>query len=489
MRRSNPRQLSLGYADSPEGGGTEGLRGVSPQRQALLQTAKRKSTTRFESWTGAEGGLLEQAASEQNLAQALLKVVRNKGAPGVDGQTVEEAEADAPRLLRRLRRALLEGSYRPGVIRRVMIPKPGGGERPLGIPDVRDRVVQQALLQVLEPRFEPCFHPSCHGFRPGRGARTAIAEVKEHLAAGHNIVVDLDLARFFDRVHHQRLLARLGRRVSDDRVLKLVRLILRSKVRLEDGTILANREGTPQGGPLSPLLSNVVLDEFDRELERRGHRFVRYADDCQVFVRSERAGHRVMASLTRFLECRMRLSVNQEKSAVRRPEEVHFLGFRLETRKGRDVEVLLSVKTEKRLARTIREMTPRTWGRSLTSCIEAINRYLTGWVTHFRLCTGDGAMRLRIFDAHIRRRLRMIAVRQRKRPRFLVRHLVARGAKLRTAKLAAYNGRGLWYRSNHVGVTRAYPNAWFHERLVSLAQRWLDLNPVPQESDQLCLDF
>ena len=349
--------------------------------------------------------------------------------------------------------------------------------------------MQQALLQVLEPVFEPHFHSSSHGFRPGRGAGTAIVEVKEYLAAGHTIVVDLDLAKFFDRVHHQRLLARLGRRVRDDRVLKLVRLILRSKVRLKDGTFLANREGTPQGGPLSPLLSNVVLDEFDRELGRRGHRFVRYADDCQVFVRSVRAAHRVMASLTRFLEGRMRLSVNTQKSALRRPEEVHFLGFRFEIRNGADVEVHLSAKAGKRLARTIREMTPRTWGRSLTSCIEAINRYLTGWAAYFRLCTGDGVRRFRIFDAHIRRRLRMIAVRQRKRPRFLVRHLVARGAKLRTAKLAAYNCRGLWYRSNHAGVTRAYPNAWFHQRLVSLRQRWQDLNPVRRESDQLCLDF
>lgn len=489
MRRANPRQLSFDLADSPQGGGTEGHRGVSPERDALLQRAKSKTATRFASCAGTEGGLLEQVASEQNLARALLNVVRNKGAPGVDGQTVGKAEADASRLLSGLRGTLLDGSYRPGAIRRVMIPKPGGGERPLGIPNVRDRVVQQALLQVLEPVFEPHFHASSHGFRPRRGVPTAIAEVKEHLAAGHTVVVDLDLAKFFDRVHHQRLLARLGRRVADERVLRLIRLILRAKVRLEDGTTLANREGTPQGSPLSPLLSNVVLDEFDRELERRGHRFVRYADDCQVFVQSERAGHRVMASLVRFLEGRMRLSVNREKSAVRRPEDVHFLGFRFEKREGGDVEVHLSAKAAKRLARTIREMTPRTWGRSLTSCIEAIGRYLTGWMTHFRLCTGNGARQLAFFDAHIRRRLRMIVVRQRKRPRFLVRHLVARGVKLRTAKLAAYNGRGLWYRSNHMGVTRAYPNAWFHQRLVSLAHRWKDLNPVRQESDQLCLDF
>ena len=496
MKRSDPRQLGFAFADNPPGGGEGPGDGVSIARSFLLQRAKDKTTTRPDFCAGPGRGLLEQAASPANLAQALLNVVRNKGAPGVDGQTVEQAEAQAPDLLADLRVALLEERYHPGPIRRVMIPKPGGGERPLGIPTVRDRVVQQALLQVLEPIFEPHFHPGSHGFRPRRGAHTAVAEVKEHLAAGYTVVVDLDLAKFFDRVHHQRLLSRMGQRVADNRILRLVRLILRARVRHEDGTLQPNRDGTPQGGPLSPLLSNIVLDEFDWELARRGHRFVRYADDCQVFVRSERAGLRVMDSLTRFLESRLRLSVNADKSGIRRPEEVHFLGFRFRVQpwarpgvqNDDEVEVHLSAKAEKRLAATIRTLTPRNWGQSLMSCIEALNLYLSGWIAYFRLCTPEGVRRLEAFDAHIRRRLRMIAIRHRKRPRFLVRHLVGRGVALRTAKLAAYSGRGLWNRSNRPAVTKAYPNRWFHDRLVSLGRQWRRLNPVPQDPVQLALD-
>lgn len=481
--------MSFALAASPQGVGGEGGGGVSAAREFLLLRAERKTTKPSDAWAAGEDRLLEAVACERNLARALLNVVRNRGAPGVDGQTVEQAEADAEALLAGLSRTLLDGSYRPGAIRRVTIAKPGGGERPLGIPTVRDRVVQQALLQVLEPEFEPHFHDSSHGFRPGRGARTAIAEVKQHLAAGHTVLVDLDIARFFERVHHQRLLDRMGQRVADRRVLGVVRRILRAAVELADGTRLPNWEGTPQGGPLSPLMSNIVLDELDWELARRGHRFVRYADDVQVFVRSERAGDRVMASLRRFLEGRLRLSLNAEKSVVAHPEAVHFLGFRFALAGDGRVEVHLSAKAKKRLDATIRALTPRTWGQPMSACVARISRYLAGWIGHFRLCTEDGAALLARFDAHIRRRLRMIAVRQKKRPRFLVRHLVARGVRPRTAKLAAYCGRGLWYRSNHPGVTRAYPNAWFHERLVSLATRWRELNPVRQASLQLSLDW
>ena len=236
-------------------------------------------------------------ASVANLAQALLKVIRNKGAPGVDGRTVEEAQHNAPPLLAALRHDLLTERYRPGDVRRVWLPKPGGGQRGLGIPNVVDRVVQQAVLQILEPIFEPTFHPSSHGFRPHRGAHTAIAQAKEHLEAGYQMVVDFDLSKFFDRVHHQRLLDRIAKRVFDRRLLALVRRMLTAGVVMPDGTKIAVTEGTPQGGPLSPLLSNIVLDELDWELERRGHRFVRYADDSNIFVRSARAGQRVMASI------------------------------------------------------------------------------------------------------------------------------------------------------------------------------------------------
>jgi RNA-directed DNA polymerase len=233
---------------------------------------------------------MESVALAANLAQALLNVLRNKGASGEDGQTVEEVVEKAPNLLPKLQAALLQGTYRPGEIRRVWIPKPGGGQRGLGIPNVVDRWVQQAVLQILEPIFEPTFHPSSHGFRPNRGAHTAIAEAKEHLKEGYRVVVDLDLSKFFDRVHHQRLLDRLKQQVHDSRILDLVKRMLTAKVVMPDGTKVATMQGTPQGGPLSPLLSNIVLDEWDQELGRRGLRFVRYADDCNIFVRSERAG-------------------------------------------------------------------------------------------------------------------------------------------------------------------------------------------------------
>ncbi len=255
-------------------------------------------------------------------------------------------------------------------------------------------------------------------------------------------MVDLDLAKFFDRVDHQRLLDRLSHRVADRRIIGLVRRMLRAMVVMPDGTKMAVREGTPQGGPLSPLLSNIVLDELDQELSRRGLRFVRYADDCHIFVRSERAGHRVMASTCRFLEGRMRLQVNREKSAVRDPCDVHFLGFRFECSAGKDPEVHLSAKAKRRLNEIIRTMTPPNWGGSLTSLMDRVSRYLTGWMAHYRLCSRAAIRVFGVIDAHIRRRLRAIIVRQKKRPRFLFRHLLTRGASRKAAAGAAYCGRG-----------------------------------------------
>lgn len=488
MRRTGHRQLSFVFADSPDGGGVAGPSDASERRAVLLHKAKRKRSARTVACAADTSRLLEEVASEANLALALLNVVRNKGAPGIDGETVEEAEARAPKLIRHLGRVLLEGRYRSGDVRRVFIPKPGGGQRGLGIPNVIDRTVQQALLQVLEPIFEPTFHPSSHGFRPMRGAQTAIAEAKEHLGAGYRTIVDFDLAQFFDRVHHQRLLDRIGRRVADARVIALVRLMLQAAVAMPDGTRITVREGTPQGGPLSPLLSNIVLDELDQELARRGHRFVRYADDCNVFVGSRRAGERVMASITRFLETRMRLQVNAEKSAVRHPSKVHFLGFRFLLRQDGQIGVRLSEKTDRRIMATIREMTPASWGRSISRCMEDLSRYLNGWMAHYRLVTPDAVQRLGVIDAHVRRRLRAIIVRQKKRQRFLLRHLLAKGVSRKAASAAAYCGRGAWNRSNRPALTRAYPPAWFERRLVSLKTRWEELN-LPQASDQLSLAF
>jgi len=483
-------QLQFVFADSPQGIGGSTPTDESAGQEFLLRIADSKKVTGLSASAAGSGRLLEAVATPANLATALLNVVRNKGAPGVDGRSVKEVLGSAQSLLPRLQRALLDGTYQPGDVRRVWIPKPGGGERGLGIPNVVDRWVQQAVLQVLEPIFEPSFHASSHGFRPKRGAHTAIAEAKEYVSDGFGIVVDIDLSKFFDRVHHQRLLSRLGQRIADSRMLKLIGRMLKAKVVLPDGTRVSTDEGTPQGGPLSPLLSNVVLDEFDQELARRGLRFVRYADDCNIFVRSERAGHRVMGSIRRFLEGRLRLLVNEEKSKVARPEEVHFLGFSLQKPVGGGpVEVHVSARTKERMDAKIRELTPRNLGRSLEWGLARLNTYLRGWSAFFRICTAENVRMLRRWDAHIRRRLRAILVRRLKRPRHLLRHLLARGASNRSAGRTAYCRRGPWFKSHTHAVEVAYPNAWFHERLTSLAKTWETLNPTPSPASGQTLLF
>ncbi len=462
MRKVGPRQLSLAFADSPSGGGRAEPSDASERRSFLLHKTRTKKTTGHTTGAGDNHHLLEEVASEANLAKALLNVVRNKGAPGLDGQTVETAEAKAPSMIARLHHDLLKGTYRPGDVRRVWLPKPGGGQRGLGIPNIVDRLVQQAVLQILGPIFEPVFHDSSHGFRPKRGAHTAIAEASEYLKAGYQTIVDLDLANFFDRVHHQRLLARIASRVKDQRIITLINMMLKAAVVMPDGTRVAIQEGTPQGGPLSPLLSNIVLDELDREL----------------------------SSIRQFLERRMRLQVNEAKSGVRTPDKVHFLGFSFRCSKepGGDVTVQLSGKAEQRLRTKMREMTPPNWGRSITSCMADISRYLTGWMSHYRLCSPGAINTLGVIDAHIRRRIRAIIVSQRKRPRFLFRHLLGKGVSRKAAAGCAFCGKGRWVKSNRPGMTKAYPPAWFAGRIVSLKTAWNGLNHPPA-SAQLSLEF
>lgn len=489
MSKAEYRQLTFAFADSPQGDGPAALTDVSVGKAWLALTAEVKEGNDSAAWTADTGRLLESATSAPNLAQALLNVARNKGAAGVDGRSVDEVVAAAPRLLPYLRRELLAGTYRPGDIRRVWIPKSGGGQRGLGIPNVIDRWVQQAVLQVLQPIFEPTFHASSHGFRPGRGAQTAIDEAKKYLAEGFSITVDIDLSKFFDRVHHQRLLNRMAQRVPDGRILKLVHRMLKAKVVLPDGTRITTEEGAPQGGPLSPILSNIVLDELDWELARRGLRFVRYADDFSVFVRSERAGCRVMDSIRKFIEGRLRLVVNEEKSSVSRPNDLTFLGFRLGKAPDGKVTVTPSKRTEERMDLRIRELTPRTWGQSVAACIEKANSYLRGWLGYFRLCTEEGLISFGTFDAHIRRRIRAVIVHQKKRPRHLYRHLLARGISCGTAATAAFQRRGVWHRSISFGMHKAYPNAWFADRLMSLKEEWQRLHPPQQVSYKQLLLF
>ena len=419
------------------------------------------------------------AAVIARLDQAFQKVASNKGAPGPDRKDVETVRAHWPEVRAELSRSLTDGSYQPGMIRRVWIPKESGGQRGLGIPNVVDRVVQEAVRLELNPLYEPTFHASSHGFREGRSCHTAIAQAQQYVEDGYEFVVDIDLEKFFDRVPHQRLMATLARRLNDRSVLVLISLMLRARVVLPDGVVVSNAEGVPQGGPLSPLLSNIVLDELDRELQERGHRFVRYADDCNLFVRSERAGKRVMASVVRFIEGRLGLKVNLAKSAVARPEERHFLGFRLrrEPLDGR-VEVLASKRTRERLGETIREKTPRNWGGSLSACITLLNVYLTGWMGFFGVCTDGIRYLLRGTDAHIRRRLRALQLKDWKRKLTMARKLIALGVKRKTAWLRLYEGRkSLWALSHTSAVERGLRNAYFAERgLKSLEQLW-DADP------------
>ena len=405
------------------------------------------------------------------LYEAFDKVAANKGAPGPDGQSIKQVRSRLGVVLAKLRASLLNGTYQPGEIRRVWIPKAGGkGQRGLGIPNVVDRVVQEAVREVLEPLYEPTFHPSSHGFRPGRGCQTAITEARGYVGEGYEVVVDLDLEQFFDRVHHQRLMSRLAERIEDKRVLQLIGRMLKAHVVMPDGLKVATEEGVPQGGPLSPLLSNIVLNELDWELDRRGHRFVRYADDCNIYVGSERAGKRVMASVVEFLGRRLRLKVNEAKSAVARPETRHFLGYRLHRQEDGTVEILLSERSMKRLSERIVELTPRSRGQSLEEIIQAINTYLMGWLGHFRVCTQGIGHVVNRSDSHIRRRLRAIVLKHWKRKRSVARRLIRLGVSPRMAWRRVYEGhKSLWALSRDYAVHLGLRNLYFFDRgLVSL---------------------
>lgn len=463
-----PRQLGLRFETAEQYAKAEAVGARVVHRRATRAHAEPKSKRRER---GVMAATMEAVAGR--LRDAFARVASNRGAPGPDGKSVDEVRKHLNELLPKLSEALLLGNYEPGNIRRVWIPKAGGkGQRGLGIPDVIDRTIQEAVRQVLEPLYEPTFHPNSHGFRPGRSCHTAIAQAKEYLDEGYDWVVDLDLENFFNRVNHQRLLSKLAERVKDKQLLVLIGKMLKARIVMPDGVVTSNEEGVPQGGPLSPLLSNVVLDELDWELARRGHRFVRYADDENIYVRSERSGQRIMASITDFIERRLRLKVNTEKSAIARPEERHFLGFSLR-RKPEDgeVEVGLSKRSKERIGTRIRELTPRNWGSSLDACISRVNEYLTGWVGFFGTCTAQVERILTSLDAHIRRRLRAIQLAQWKRRRTIAKKLIQRGIRPRSAWRSVYDGhKAIWKMSHMPTVDRALPNSHWDERgLVQLA--------------------
>src|SRR5215472_5349527 len=399
--------------------------------------------------------LMEEVCNRDFLVRAWKRVGRNQASPGVDGITI----ADAGDYLREhwpsIRSQLLAGTYQPQPVKRVEIPKPDGGVRKLGVPCVVDRLIQQALLQVLQEQWDPSFSKHSYGFRPGRSAHQAVAQAQRYVADGYNVVVDIDLEKFFDRVNHDSLMARVAARVSDKRVLKLIRAFLNAGV-MEDGLARPVDEGTPQGGPLSPILSNLVLDDLDKELARRGHRFCRYADDCNIYVRSRRAGERVMASVSRFLTNKLRLKVNEAKSAVARPEERKFLGFSISNDGS---ERRIAPKALDKFKDRIRDMTRRTWGFSLQQLVKELKPYIVGWRGYFGFCQTPRV--LTNLEAWTRRRLRLYLWRQWRTGQHRFKELRRRGISKFNAAVAAGSPTGLWRMSGHPSVQQALRNSYF----------------------------
>lgn len=448
---------ALRHGASGDGGTGAGTR-AEPQALAALE--QQRALTQ---------DLMERVAGSANLNQAYKRVKANKGAPGADGMTVQDLRPWLAEHRDKLMAQLVRGDYRPQPVKGVEIPKPGGGVRLLGIPTVIDRLVQQAILQVLQPILEPSFSASSFGFRPGRSAHDALAQAGKYVAEGHGTVVDLDLKTFFDRVNHDILMARLARRMGDKRLLKIVRRFLEAGM-MRDGVCVRRHEGTPQGGPLSPLLANLLLDDLDKMLEARGHRFCRYADDVNIYVRSEKAGERVMASVAEFLEGRLHLRVNRDKSAVAPVEERTFLGHRL-MRGGR---LGIAPKSLDRAKHRLRRITKRNRGISPARMIAEVNAFLSGWVIYFRYA--QCKTHLQRLDEWLRHRLRCARIKHCKRTKPLVDFLKRQGVPTKRAWMGAASGKGWWRTASSPPVQEAMPNAWFRSQgLVSLTERYLAL--------------
>jgi group II intron reverse transcriptase/maturase len=399
---------------------------------------------------------MEEILSRSNMVSALRRVRQNKGSPGIDRMTVDELPDWLRANWSRVREELMTGRYRPQPVRRHLIPKDDGTQRELGIPTVVDRLIQQAILQVLQPAFDPTFSEHSHGFRPGRSAHGAVLEARGYVQSGRRWVVDVDLEKFFDRVNHDVLMGRLAKRVPDPRVLGLIRRFLETGL-MVNGVVMERGEGTPQGGPLSPLLANVLLDEVDRELERRGHTFVRYADDCNIYVQSERAGHRVMELLHR-LYSRLKLRINEAKSAVDRAQKRKFLGFSFWTRQGGSIEIRVAPKALGKLKDRVRALTHPTRGRSVQQVVDGLRSYLSGWRNYFGLSSARTPF-LNL-DKWIRHRLRMIQLRHWRHGPTIYRELRARGMREGDAKYVAANSRRWWKNSSRL-IHCALPNSLF----------------------------
>ena len=446
MEKRQKTQYELAFEDAGRGEAPRSSEGRVESTAAKLGTESQANTDK----------LIEEACEKENLKEALRRVKANAWAAGVDGMTVKEL----PDFLRenwvQLKEQLLSGTYRPQPVRRVEIPKPGG-TRKLGIPTTVDRFLQQAVLQVLQKRWDPTFSENSYGFRPGRSAHQAVAKAQEYIQQGYDWVVDFDLEKFFDRVNHDILMSRVAKRISDKRMLKLIRGFLNSGV-MENGLVGPTDEGTPQGGPLSPLLSNLLLDDLDRELERRGHRFVRYADDCNVYVKSERAGQRVMESVKHFLTKKLKLKVNESKSAVARPKDRKFLGFSFTW--GESAKRRIAPQAILRFKERIRELTRRTRGISIEQMIEELRPYILGWRNYFGFCETPST--LKDLEGWTRRRLRCVIWKQWKRGRVRFKELRLRGIGVDLAARTVGSAHGPWRLSHSPALTYALPNAFFN---------------------------
>jgi len=398
--------------------------------------------------------LMEEVCERENVNKALRRVRSNQGSPGIDGMTVDKLRDYLLEHWPAIREQLIAGKYKPSAVKRVTTQKPDGGERKLGIPTVLDRFIQQAILQVLQPIWDSTFSDQSYGFRPGRSAHQAVAKAQEYIGQGKAVVVDMDLEKFFDRVNHDILMSRIARKVSDKRLLKLIRAYLTAGV-MENGLVSPTGEGTPQGGPLSPLLSNIMLDELDKELERRGHSFVRYADDCNIYVKTERAGQRVMESIKNFLTKKLKLKVNEKKSAVGKPHERKFLGFSFT--RGKELKRRIAPAALKRFKERIRELTGK--GGSIHQTVKKLAKYLTGWRGYFGFCQTPSV--LQGLESWTRRRLRSIIWRQWKRGKTRYKELRKRGISHYQAAVAAGAPKGPWRMARHATVQQAFPNAYF----------------------------
>jgi len=444
--RRQKSQLELAFITESWG---EAPRTVSEGTESLVAERKTESP-------GITEQLMEEVIERENLKRAWKRVKANKGSPGVDGMNVEQLLGYLRGHWPGIREQLLSGTYQPQPVKRVEIAKPDGGIRKLGIPTVLDRFIEQALMQVLQRRWDWTFSEHSYGFRPKRSAHQAVAQAQQYVLEGYRWVVDIDLEKFFDRVNHDKLMGQVAKRIADKRVLRLMRAFLNAGV-MEDGLVSPTDQGTPQGGPISPLLSNLVLDELDREIERRGHRFVRYADDCNIYVRSHRAGQRVMQSMVAFVTKRLKLKVNSEKSAVARPWERTFLGFSFCWNKG--LKRRIALKAVKRFKQRVRKLTRRTRGVSVEEMVDQLGTYLRGWRSYFGFCETPSV--LYGFDEWSRRRLRSAIWKQWKRGRTRFAELRRRDVGRNLAAQTAGSVHGPWRLSNSLALNVALPNAYF----------------------------